>query len=72
MSIYNQNARSVGGITVGRSWLRNNPNLDYPEGHESMTDDELELALRSDIMKPDSYHLHDAIMLDPKSTVTRT
>lgn len=32
---------SIGGVTVGDGWLRNNPDLDYPEGHEFMSDEEL-------------------------------
>jgi hypothetical protein len=55
MSLYNPNARSVGGVTVGRSWLRNNPDLAYPEGHERMSDNELEEALRV----PEPLYLDD-------------
>jgi hypothetical protein len=29
---------SVGGVTMGNGWLRNNPDLNYPEGHEQMDD----------------------------------
>jgi hypothetical protein len=46
MSLYNPNARSVSGITVGNSWLRNNPDLAYPDDHDNMSDKELEEALR--------------------------
>lgn len=46
MSIFKRGARSVGGVTVGNAWLRNNPNLRYPEGHEQMSDNEIEAALR--------------------------
>ena len=41
--------RSVGGVTVGNAWLRNNPGLDYPDDHESMSDSDLKLALKSDL-----------------------
>ncbi len=37
--------RSIGGITVGNGWLRNNPDIDYPEGHEKMDDEELRKAI---------------------------
>jgi len=37
--------RSIGGIIVGNGWLRNNPDLLYPEGHESMDDETLKKAL---------------------------
>lgn len=39
---------SIGGVTVGDSWLRNNPDLDYPEGHNFMSDAELKNALKVD------------------------
>ncbi len=48
MPLYHPNARSVGGVTVGNAWLRNNPDLVYPVGHEDMSDEELEIALRAD------------------------
>ncbi len=37
---------SIGGVTVGDGWLRNNPDLAYPDGHESMSDAELKDALK--------------------------
>ncbi len=58
--------RSIGGITIGNSWLRNNPNLRYPEGHEFMTDSELKAALRFDYPEPPI-----AAMLSPKSNQSR-
>ncbi|MGR5368416.1 hypothetical protein [Photobacterium damselae] len=33
------------GITTGNGWMRNNPDLLYPEKHENMTDAELYNAL---------------------------
>ena len=39
---------SIGGVTVGNGWMYNNPCLRYPEGHESMSEQELEMALRED------------------------
>lgn len=44
---------SIGGVTVGSAWVRNNPELVYPEGHEDMTDEQLELALRVDPIEKD-------------------
>jgi hypothetical protein len=38
---------SVGGVTMGNGWLRNNPDLNYPEGHEQMDDATLAAALTS-------------------------
>lgn len=40
------NRTSIGGVTTGNSWLFNNPDLAYPEGHLSMDDDDLRLALK--------------------------
>ena len=40
---------SIGGVTVGDGWLRNNPDLAYPEGHDFMSDAELKEALRVDV-----------------------
>ncbi len=42
----NMKRGSIGGVTVGDGWLRNNPDLDYPEGHASMSDPELKAALK--------------------------
>jgi len=39
---------SIGGVTVGNAWMYNNPCLRYPEGHESMDEDELAEALMED------------------------
>jgi hypothetical protein len=39
---------SFGGVTLGNGWLRNNPELDYPDGHEDMTDNDLKSALKVD------------------------
>ena len=39
---------SIGGVTVDKSWMYNNPDLRYPEGHELMNEKELEQALRVD------------------------
>lgn len=36
---------SVGGVTTGNSWLGNNPELAYPDGHENMSDSELMNAI---------------------------
>ena len=44
---------SIGGVTVGNGWLRNNPDLVYPEDHESMTDAELKEAVKVD--RDDDY-----------------
>jgi hypothetical protein len=30
---------SIGGVTVNNNWLRNNPDLLYPENHENMSDE---------------------------------
>lgn len=37
---------SIGGVTVGNGWMRNNPDLVYPENHENMDDATLREALR--------------------------
>jgi len=39
---------SIGGVTVGNAWMRNNPCLQYPEGHENMDEDTLADALKVD------------------------
>lgn len=48
--------RSIGGITVGNSWMRNNPDIAYPDGHEDMDDATLEKAIRA---TPPSYGIPD-------------
>lgn len=55
--------RSIGGVTIGDSWLRNNPNLNYPEGHEFMTDSQLKAALKVDPLED----LFDEVKLCPKT-----
>lgn len=42
---------SIGGITVGNAWMRNNPDLLYPEGHEQMDDATLLKAITIDPME---------------------
>ena len=42
---------SIGGVTTGNGWLYNNPDLGYPEGHESMAEAELMEALKSDFVE---------------------
>jgi hypothetical protein len=43
------NARgSIGGVTVGNAWMFNNPDLDYPDGHETMSDETLSAALKTE------------------------
>lgn len=37
---------SIGGVTVGNGWMRNNPDLIYPENHENMDDATLKEALK--------------------------
>lgn len=39
---------SVGGVTIAgsKSWMRNNPEIDYPDNHEEMTDDDLYEAIK--------------------------
>ena len=39
-------AGSIGGVTVGNNWIRNNPDLIYPDNHELMSDSELLEALK--------------------------
>ena len=41
----------IGGITVGNGWMRNNPKLVYPDGHEVMSDKELRKHLMSSNIK---------------------
>ena len=40
---HDDNVRSIGGITVGNGWMRNNPDLIYPEGVDcdALSDEEL-------------------------------
>ena len=40
------NRTSIGGVTTGNSWLFNNPDLAYPEGHLKMSENELRLSLK--------------------------
>lgn len=42
------NRGSIGGITISNAWMRNNPELQYPEGHEEMDDATLSRALQAD------------------------
>ena len=49
----NHRRRSIGGVTVGNSWMYNNPCLRYPEGHESMSEAELNDALKVDFSDED-------------------
>lgn len=39
---------SIGGVTVGNAWMRNNPDLLYPAGHEQMDDATLLKAITID------------------------
>lgn len=36
---------SIGGVTVGNAWMRNNPDIAYPENHEDMDDETLLAAI---------------------------
>lgn len=39
----------IGGISLGNGWIRNNPDLAYPDGHEKMDDATLMKHLKADL-----------------------
>ena len=46
----------AGGVTTGNSWLRNNPDLAYPDDHENMSDSELMAAITIDDDCESEFH----------------
>jgi hypothetical protein len=51
------NRGSFGGVTVGNGWMRNNPDLVYPDGHELMDDATLGAALTYKTDENLTYHI---------------
>ncbi|MCY9865049.1 hypothetical protein OTK49_21255 [Vibrio coralliirubri] len=57
---------SVGGVTVGNQWMRNNPDLVYPEGHEDMDDATLLEAISTPTLEFEHTQKKHRTTLKPK------